>query len=256
MNKQDISYRIIEAFFKSLGVKEIMVFDVYCDESRPDLLSTKKPQAQYMLIGGVWLPSDKREEFKRAIHMLRNKHKIGGEFKWQKVSPSKIDFYKALIRWFWQAGEELRFRCVAVDSNKVNLETFHLNDQELGFYKFYYQLLHHWIEDSNEYNIFVDFKLNRRRDRLADIRNCLSNANRLSKINRVQAIESHESVLLQLVDVLTGLAGARLNALFIENSAKHQLLLECEKLQGRQISNTFKSAQKFNVFGINLSQGR
>jgi hypothetical protein len=41
---------------------------------------------------------------------LRRQYKIGGEYKWTKVSPSKIGFYKALVQWFHAQGENLRFR--------------------------------------------------------------------------------------------------------------------------------------------------
>ncbi|RKY06519.1 MAG: DUF3800 domain-containing protein [Planctomycetota bacterium] len=232
-----------------------MIFDVYCDESRPDLLSSKKPGAQYMLIGSLWLPNACRDEYKKEIHALGNKHKIGGEFKWQKISPSRLNFYKELIDWFFDKKDQLRFRCIAVDHSKVDLQTYHLSDQELGFYKFYYQLLHHWIQDFNEYNIFIDFKLNRRRDRLSDLRSCLASANLSSKVNRVQAIGSNESVLLQLADVLTGISAYRLNNGINIKSAKHELLLKCEELLGKPISNTAKSVHKFNVFEIDLSGG-
>lgn len=232
-----------------------MIFDVYCDESRPDLLSSSKPGAKYMLIGSLWLPNSCREEYKREIHALGNKHKIGNEFKWQKVVPSKLDFYMDLIDWFFDKKDQLRFRCIAVDHSSVDLQSYHLSDQELGFYKFYYQLLHHWIEDFNEYNVFVDFKMNRRRDRLLDLRNCLANANLSSKVNSVQAVESKKTILLQLVDVLTGISAYRLNGEINFKSAKYSLLLKCEELLGKQISNTAKSVHKFNVFEINLSGG-
>ena len=68
--------------------KEAMRFDVYCDECRPDLLSSQQPPARYMVIGSLWLRTEDREAFKVAIHELRDKHKVGGEIKWQKVSPS------------------------------------------------------------------------------------------------------------------------------------------------------------------------
>lgn len=232
-----------------------MIFDVYCDESRPDLLSSSKPGAQYMLIGSLWLPNACREEYKKEIHALGNKHKIGSEFKWQKVSPSKIDFYKELIDWFFEKQDQLRFRCIVVDHAKVDLQSYHLNDQELGFYKFYYQLLHHWIEDFNEYNIFIDFKMNRRRDRLFDLRSCLASANLSSKVNRVQAIESHKTVLLQLADVLTGISAYRMNNRINQEAAKHELLLKCEEWLGKKIERTTKSVHKFNVFEIDLSGG-
>ncbi len=92
-----------------------MKFEVYCDESRPDLLCSQHPTAQYMVIGGLWLPSEHRDQMKADIHALRNKYQMGGEFKWQKVSPSRIDFYRELIDWFVAMRDDLRFRCIAVD---------------------------------------------------------------------------------------------------------------------------------------------
>lgn len=232
-----------------------MRFDVYCDESRPDLLSSKRPQARYMLIGSLWMPTEYRDAFKRDIHALCDKHKIGGEFKWQKVSPAKLDFYKELVGWFNAMGERLRYRCIVVEHQQVDLKLYHNDDQELGFYKFYYQLLHHWILDFNEYQFFVDYKANRNRRALSDLRQCLSSSNLSSVVRQVQAVHSKESVLIQLTDVLTGLAAYRLNDSIRAGSAKFELLCEFERLSGRQIQPTYKSEQKFNVFKINLMGG-
>ncbi|HUW20029.1 MAG TPA: alpha-L-fucosidase [Sedimentisphaerales bacterium] len=112
-----------------------MKFEVYCDENRPDLFSSEQPPAQYMVIGSLWLRSEDREKFKNEIHQLRDRHKIGGEFKWQKVSHSRASFYKDVIDWFCNKGGNLRFRCIAVDHAQVDLVRYHENDQELGFYK-------------------------------------------------------------------------------------------------------------------------
>ncbi|TVQ53255.1 MAG: DUF3800 domain-containing protein [Phycisphaerales bacterium] len=232
-----------------------MKFDVYCDESRPDLFGSTKPTAQHLVIGSLWIPSQNREKFKQQLHNLRDQFKIGGEFKWQKVSPSRVDFYKELITWFVSLGELVRFRCIAVDRNQVNLQLYHDGDQELGFYKFYYQLLHHWILDCNEYTVFVDFKLNRKRDRLAVLCRCLDYANLSSQVRTVQAIRSEESVLIQMADVLTGAASYRLNNQIREGSAKYAVLDHLEKSLGKSIAHTPKGEQKFNVFKIHLSGG-
>ncbi len=71
-----------------------MKFEVYCDESRPDLLCSQHSTAQYMVIGGLWLPSKNRDQMKADIHALRNKYRMGGEFKsvYQENSPEKIYF--------------------------------------------------------------------------------------------------------------------------------------------------------------------
>lgn len=232
-----------------------MNFDVYCDESYPDLFSTSHPQARYMIIGSVWLKSDDRDMFKRAIHSLRNQYKIGGEFKWTKVSPSKIEFYRALLTWFHEQGETLRFRCIAIDHKEVDLIHFHESDQELGFYKFYYQLLHHWIDPFNEYRIFCDFKRNRIPDRLKTLNACLNRSNLAANIATIQSVRSGESVLVQLADVLVGLTSARLNNRLRQGSAKENSVLHLEQLLGRKIAPTPLAENKFNVFRINLNGG-
>lgn len=233
-----------------------MRFEVYCDESRPDLFASTKPQAQFMVIGGLWLKTDDRSRFKEEIHELRDEYRVGGEFKWQKVSPARLDFYKRLVDWFCSQGEELRFRCIAVDHKQVNLIRYHESDQELGFYKFYYQMLHHWVMDFNAYSVFCDCKEDRDRQRLHVLRRCLDASNLSSQVVRVQAIRSAESVLIQLADVLIGAAAARLNQTLTPASAKNSLVGHLESCLGRpRITHTFKNEQKFNVFVIDLQGG-
>lgn len=233
-----------------------MKFEVYCDESRPDLLSSQNPPVRYLVIGSLWLRTEDRQEFKNIIHSLRDKHKIGGEFKWQKVSPSRLDFYQELVEWFMSIGSErLRFRCIAVEHEKVNLVRFHESDHELGFYKFYYQMLHHWILDFNEYAIFCDFKQNRIRNRLHILQQCLDRSNLSSIVANVQPIRSEESVLIQLADVLTGAAAARLNETLRAGSAKEKVVEQLELAFGHMIRPTVKNHQKYNVFRIDLRGG-
>lgn len=232
-----------------------MKFDVYCDEAHPDLFSSKHPKVRYLVIGSVWFKKSDREVFKTAIHDLRNQYKIGGEFKWTKLSPSKLDFYKALLTWFIEQEESLRFRCIAIDHKEVDLIHFHQSDQELGFYKFYYQMLHHWIDPFNEYDVFCDYKSNRLRNRLKTLKDCLNYSNLASQIKKVQSVRSGESVLIQLADVLTGLASARLNKRLTLGSAKEHSVLHLEKLLGRRIASTALAEKKFNVFKINLNGG-
>ncbi len=132
---------------------------------------------------------------------------------------------------------------------------FHNNDQELGFYKFYYQMLHHWILNCNQYSVFCDFKSNRVGTRLSELQRCLANANLSSEVVNVQAVRSKESVLIQTADVLTGIAAAKLNNKLRVGSAKWELVLHMEQALGRQIAPTYRNEQKFNVFIINLGGG-
>lgn len=233
-----------------------MLIDVYCDESYPDLFSSKNPKGRYMVIGSLWFKTENREKYKQAVHEIRNKHKMGkGEFKWNKVSQSRMGFYKDLIKWFIEQRDDLRFRCIVVENSKIDLVRFHNNDQELGFYKFYYQMLNKWILDFNSYNIFCDYKTMSLRSRLKTLHQCLCNANQLSQINFVQAVHSKESVLLQLNDVLLGIASSKFNESVSSGSIKGQLITCLEEDLGRSIAPTSSAEKKFNVFKINLQSG-
>ena len=229
-----------------------MNVEVYCDESRQDILCSKKSTDEYLVIGSLWLQQEDRKAFKSAIHTLRDRHKIGGEFKWGKLSPSKNEFYLELLSWFFSLGNELRFRCIAVKKADLNLVQFQGNDAELGFYKFYYQLLHHWVDDFNHYKIFCDYKRDRVFDRLQTLKKCLQNSNLLAQIETTQWIRSEESVFVQAVDVFTGAVSAKFNRMLREGSPKENFIKELESRLGKSIDHTSRSEKKFNVFEIKL----
>ena len=229
--------------------------EVYCDESRPELFvrSAAEKDPAHTLIGSLWLPAAERTELKKAIRDLRQRHNAWGEFKWTKVSPNRLDFYLDLVDLFFTST--LRFRCIVVDSGKLDLEKFHNADHELGFYKFYYQLLHQWIAPGAEYDIFCDDKVNRDRKRLETLGQVLRNAKSASQVNNIQAVNSAESVLVQLCDLLLGATQARINGSGNGSQAKAAVLARIERHLGHAIGPTYPSAWKFNVFKIRLTSG-
>lgn len=232
-----------------------MKFEVYCDEALPDLFTSQKPRSEYLMIGGLWIPSDLRNEVKSKIKDIREKHQAWGEIKWTKVSPSKLGFYEDLIDLFMSYGKDMRFRCIAVAHKQVNM-ALHKNDKELGFYKFYYQLLHHWIYDFNEYSIFCDAKTNRDNNRLHDLRSCLANSNLSSSIEQVQALPSRQVVLIQLSDLLLGMASSRMNETLGVGTAKEALVKRMEShLNVKALQATARTEEKFNIFNIQLTGG-
>lgn len=232
-----------------------MKFEVYCDEALPDLFTSQKPRAQYLMIGALWLPASLREEAKGKIAALRARHTVHGEMKWRKISPARLGFYEEIIDLFFAYGSDLRFRCIAVDHAKTDMAAFHDGDGELGFYKFYYQLLHHWILDFNEYIFFCDLKTNRSPTRLAELRRVLTNANLSAEIADVQPLPSGQLVLMQLCDILLGAASSRLNGAGPASPAKLAIVERIEARLGRKLAPTWKSEEKFNIFKINLQGG-
>lgn len=231
-----------------------MKFEVYCDESGLEALTNKEAHA-YAGIGGIWIPAEQRGALKEGLRAVKAKYKIRGELKWQKVSPAYLDLYKEVVDFFFNAGY-IRFRVILVEAEKVDHIRFNSADAELCFYKFYYQLLHHWIFDFNEYVVFTDLKENRNKGRLKELEGALDNSNYTSDITQVQGLPSHESLGIQLADILTGMVTAKFNKEYRPDSAKAQLIqyLE-EKYLSREIAPTPKWEEKFNVFKINLQGG-
>ena len=83
----------------------------------------------------------------------------------------------------------------------------------------------------------------------------MKNANLSANILNVQAVRSKESVLIQLADVLVGIASESLNKGVTPGSAKQQVVQYLKSLLKRKIVPTALSEKKFNIFRINLEGG-
>jgi len=230
-----------------------MRFEIYCDESCHERL-TREPHKRegFFFIGGIWIPAEQRPQLKEAIRNLQNIYQTRGEIKWNRVCPSRQQVYEGVVDAFFESAA--RFRCVAIDCRKVDLVRYHNSDSELGFYKFYYQLLHHWIADFNEYSIYVDYKINRLPSRLKTLHEVLTCANLSAQVLRVQALNSRESPFIQLVDVLTGAVGHKFHS-HTGSASKAAIIERIEHHLKRPVVPTRPSELKFNVFQMNLQGG-
>lgn len=236
-----------------------MLYDVYCDESRQDLLVEKSSiniYNRFVCIGGIIIPTEKRDGLKDSIKELKEKHNLFGELKWGNVSPNKLDFYLELVDLFFSTDSSIDFRTVVIDAREINNEEYNDSDHELGYYKFYYQLLFHWIEPQHKYYVFTDYKTNKDRTRLKNLKDILNRACWSERIELIQSINSKESLLLQLQNVLMGAVGYKFNYGFHgKSTAKKAIVDRIEKHLGHPIRHTSKSHRKFNVFVMDLRKG-
>lgn len=225
---------------------------VYCDESMSEAFVNQRDGRAFLCIGSVWIDSERVADYRAAIEELRRKFRIFGELKWRKVTPASVNFYLSLVELFFSAGLDMRFRSIVVSTEKFDLR-WHKNDPELGFYKFYYQMLAHRLAPQENYRIFCDLRSTADRGRLSDLQRCLqSKASHLE----VQGLPSSEVVIIQLCDVLLGAVSACYNQSRIESPAKAQVVARIEQRIGRSIGPTFLSEQKFNVFEIEPGRAR
>ncbi len=232
---------------QSLFILANMKNEVYCDESCWEALFDKSSH-QFFVIGGIWIPSSKRAEIKNSINGLKQKYHLLGEMKWNKVTPATVEMYKELIHLF-ASDDCVRYRAICVEAAHVDNMTYNEGSGELGFYKFYFQLLSHWLHQGDEYQIFLDYKTNEYADRLSELKRILNIAS-LSQVSQVQALPSQQSAIIQMADVLTGIVAASFNNTL--RGAKLEVCQELQKYLGHAIGATRMEEKKFNVFEINL----
>lgn len=229
-----------------------MNFEIYCDESGLEAINDKSAH-KYCAIGGIWIPEQYRPILKEKLNSIKHEYNIYGELKWNKVSPLTIQCYKDVIDYFFSTPR-IRFRAIIIESSKIDNNVYNNGDAELGFYKFYYQLINRWITENNEYRIFLDHKINANKDRVNELGKILQNSNINADVKYAQAIHSHESVAIQLADILTGIVFAKFNKK-TTSPAKLELIELVEKHLCKEIQETRRLEEKFNVFNINLRKG-
>jgi hypothetical protein len=231
-------------------------YEIYCDESRPELF-VAGPTATitaHAAIGSVWLATDSRKILKERVSELRSTHGIWGEAKWTKVGMKSLAFYCDLVD-LLLLDPGVRFRAIVIEAHKLDLARFHQADAELGFYKFYYQALHHWTLEGKTARVFCDAKVNRDLSRLQTLKRVLNRKFDTPCIDSIYSVESRESSIVQLCDVLLGAVQAKFNESIVSSQAKAELLGHIEDRIGHPLGATFQSERQFNIFKIKLSNG-
>lgn len=219
--------------------------NIYCDESR----HTSNPEDKYMVIGALSCPRDRKTELTQAINLLRKQHSTWREFGWKTLSPNRRDFYWALMELFHKSPE-LAFRCLVVDRTHLNHEQFNQGDNELGFYKLYYQMLVHWLKPNCAYNIYLDWQQNKTQRRFIDLRDILRRKlTGKAKIECLEPVNSQYISMIQLSDLLIGAVGYAWNDRQ-GSTIKKDFCNDLAQLIGLSNlkSTTARSEGKFNIF--------
>lgn len=228
-----------------------MKYVVYCDESRQEG-SAKDP---YMAIGSLWLPRDQKDNLTREFRTLCREAGLGGEVKWSRVSSKYLSAYKRLVDFYFD-HEIIRYRVIVVEHSKVDVDRYHDGDRELGFYKFYYQLLKQWFESNHEYLVLLDFKQNKGSDRYSTLRRHLEREVKgKAWISDLTVIDSSETPLAQLCDLLTGAVTAAWCADLSPGRPKTELAQYISARRGTPsllIPDLSPQSSKFNIFRISL----
>ena len=151
-----------------------------------------------MLYGYVSIASNQIKISKEQIKAIKEKYGYTDELKWVNIHDKTYQVYKELVEYFFMT--DMQFRVVIADKTQIdaNRPEYTFND---FYFRMYFQLLHHDMDLEHTYNIYFDIKDTCSQQRLHQLRDALKwNAS----IRNFQFIKSHESIFVQLADVLMG----------------------------------------------------
>lgn len=232
------------------------MYNIYCDEScHLKMTENNKNEQQSMVIGGITINKDMVQEVSENIRRIKTKHGINrSEVKWTKVCPSKIDFYKELIEYYF-SKPELGFRCiVSQDKSKLRYDT-HTHDEI--YYIMYFYLLREMISIEDENSIYVDKKDTHGGEKVKKLKECLCNQKldfNQNLITKIQIISSKDSEIMQLADILIGAVSYANRMLDKDDegkksNAKTEIInLIREKSKKSLLHTTPVKEYKFNIF--------
>lgn len=218
-------------------------FNFYCDES----CHLENDGMPFMVISYVSCAYNQVKLHQQNIKNLKEKHSFKNEIKWSAVSKSKYNFYVELIEYFF--ANDLQYRAIVVAKDKIKNTDFNQNFDDF-YYKMYFQLLNHKMNMDNNYNIYLDIKDTLSANKVKKLKTILNI--KYSSINNLQNIHSHESLLMQLTDVLMGAITYHLRGLN-KVTAKNKLIEKIQKHTQLPLNiSTSKGIEKFNLFFIDL----
>jgi len=226
------------------------IVNIYCDES----CHLENDCQKAMVIGAVFCPEDKKREISLRIKEIKEKHGVNRlssnfEVKWTKVSKGKILFYMDLVDFFFDC-DHLNFRAVVItDKGKLNHQLFSQTHDD-WYYKMYFEMLKVILKPSNTYNIFLDIKDTKSKQKVEKLRECLCNSmydfdKRI--IGKIQQARSNELDIMQLCDLFIG-ALSYVHRNLDTNDAKNKLIGRIKKRSGKQLTKTTLYQDfKFNI---------
>ena len=185
------------------------------------------------------------------LREIREKHHLPAAFevKWSKVSPAKLDYYQDLVDYFFD-DDDLKFRAVVAHKSGLDHAKFNQTHDD-WYYKMMFTLLSRLLSPGSSYRIYLDKKDTRSGRKVRKLHEVLSN-NLLDFdhkiVERVQIVQSHEVVQLQLSDLLLG-AISYVNRDLSSSEAKKTLIARIRQRSGYSLTrSTLMREEKFNVF--------
>lgn len=224
--------------------------NIYCDES----CHLENDKHGVMVIGAVWCPASKAREIAVRLREIKVRHNLTRHFelKWTKVSPSKFEFYRDVVDFFFD-DDDLHFRGLLVPEKSVLNHAAFEQDHDDWYYKMCFQMIEPIIDPQRSHSIYLDIKDTRSEKKRAKLEQILRSKRADSSrgiVRRVQQIRSNESEIMQLTDLIIGaIAYSNRSEDLRRSRAKESLVARLRKRSGKQLNrSTWLREPKFNLF--------
>ena len=218
-----------------------MKYKIFCDESN-HLLNTK---SNLMVNGAILVQEERVEEINRYIKYIKHKHNYFNELKWTKLLKSKKEFYKELIDYFFES--DMKFKATFIPNKKDNIHSLYNNSHDEFYYIIYFYTMRNFINSSDEYKIYLDYKDINGGKRIKKLKEILG---KQAKACDIYIIQSQESQILQLCDIFIGAIGYknRTDLDKKESEIKLFIIKYLEEKLGYPLVSTTPWIDKFNIF--------
>jgi len=239
------------------------LYYIYCDESR-------QTKDKFMVLGGIIINSKKLDDSKIITKEFRKNSNMKAELKWSKVSNYKLDEYKKFIDIFFNALENnvMRFHSVILDRHQIDNSKYNNGNKEVGFYKFFYQLLLHGFgkkycnaDEATRLIVYMDYR--NTKYPLKNLKDYLNvgMANKFWVLNspfrNIEPLDSKSSDVMQLNDILIGAIGYEKNGYHLKpnaSEAKKALCIYIAEKAGLKVlfNTTPRTHYKFSIWNFRL----
>ncbi|CAM1351007.1 DUF3800 domain-containing protein [Tenacibaculum insulae] len=230
-------------------------YSLYIDES----CHLENDDSAIMCIGYTKIKHKHYQELKDKIQHLKRVHKSPTEIKWNKLSYSRINLYKALIDFFFD--NKMEFRCVLVKNKKnLNHQKFNEGDHNTFYNKVVFLLLNNRYTNplGFNYRVLLDIKDTRGKQRLNELEYYFNKKNKGDEsFGYFQHIHSSENEFLQLTDLFIGAITYKTRKEHEKENAskvKREIVSYLEEKSGYSLDDgTIPWEPKFNIFDFQIS---
>ena len=216
----------------------------YIDESCHLL----KDDSDYMVLGSLFCDKSNVRYISKQIKQIKKNSNIPASFeiKSTKVSESKAEFYLELLQFFISC-DYLHYRAVVINKKQLRHDRFNQTHDE-----FYYKMMYILMKKAQygfENNIYIDYKdvlSFQKSQKLKEYLNRTTEFNEIGIEFSAQPINSKESLLMQMCDLITGLVTYAYRGLN-SNAGKLKMIVFLENELDIKL-NKLNYNRKLNIF--------